>query len=53
MKFKFEDYDVKSPEIVQAKLAQLFPKGSRSSELKTVKVTIHCIVTTNLERISL
>jgi hypothetical protein len=34
MKFKFEDYDVKSPEIVQSKLSQLFPKGSSLSEFQ-------------------
>lgn len=34
MKFNFEDYDVKSPKIVQEKLAQLFPKGSSVSEFK-------------------
>jgi hypothetical protein len=33
-KFNFEDYDVKSPEIVQAKLSQLFPKGSSLSEFQ-------------------
>lgn len=35
MKFKFEDYDVKSPEIAQEKLAQLFPEGSSSSEFRS------------------
>jgi 16S rRNA C967 or C1407 C5-methylase (RsmB/RsmF family) len=34
MKFKFEDYNVKSPEVVQAKLAQLFPKDSSVSEFQ-------------------
>jgi hypothetical protein len=34
MNFKFEDYDVKSLEIVREKLAQLFPKGSSLSEFK-------------------
>jgi hypothetical protein len=28
MEFRFEDYDYKSPETAQAKLTQLFPKGS-------------------------
>jgi hypothetical protein len=36
MTFRFEDYDVKSPEIVQSKLVQLFPKGSSSIEFKNV-----------------
>jgi hypothetical protein len=36
MTFKFEDYDVKSPEIVQKKLAELFPQGSSLSEFKNL-----------------
>jgi hypothetical protein len=35
MKFNFEDYDVKSPEVVQEKLSQLFPKGSSLSEFQS------------------
>jgi hypothetical protein len=35
MKFKFEDYDVKLPKLLQAKLEQLFPKGSSLSELQS------------------
>jgi hypothetical protein len=34
MKFKFEDYDIKSPEVPQAKLAKLFPEGSSLSEFQ-------------------
>jgi hypothetical protein len=35
MKFNFEDYDVKSPEVVRKKLSQLFPKGSNLSEFQS------------------
>jgi hypothetical protein len=35
MTFRFEDYDVKSPEIVQSKLDQLFPKGSSLRDFRT------------------
>jgi hypothetical protein len=34
MKFKFEDYDVKSPEVFKAKMNALFPKGSSSVDFK-------------------
>jgi hypothetical protein len=33
-RFRFEDYDVKSPEVVKTRLTQLFPKGSSSGEFK-------------------
>jgi hypothetical protein len=34
MKFNFEDYDIKSTEVVREKLSQLFPKGSSLNELQ-------------------
>ncbi len=47
MTFKFKDYDVRSPEIVQAELARLFPKGSSLSELKTAMEKLGAICEDN------